>query len=144
MGVEVRERVAGLKPAQAADKRFGDSQDEPLCRPSGLEAFIDRDGPLRRLDVDQGIGLGVRSISRRHRHPDVQGNVQERIEVEQLRELEEIAHVAARRGIARRDLDRDAGEPQLGAAEGSRRGGAGRAENSWIPSTPPRDGQCRW
>ncbi len=44
----------------------------------------------------------------------MQGHVQERIEIQQLGELEEVAEVAARRRIARCDLDRDAGEPELG------------------------------
>ena len=41
-------------------------------------------------------------------------DIQERIQVEQLRQLEQVAHVASRGGIARRDLDRHAREPQVG------------------------------
>ena len=44
-------------------------------------------------------------------------DVQKRVKVEQFRELEQVAHVTARRGIPRRDFDRHAGEPQVGAEQ---------------------------
>ena len=82
---------------------------QAACRASS-EGTGHCDGSTRT----SGSALRIGPVGRRERHPDVERDVQERVEVEQLGELEQVAHVAARRGIARRDLDRDAGEPQVG------------------------------
>src|SRR5208283_2836170 len=113
VGIDVRQQVAGVMPGHRPYKRLGQPQRQPPSRPGGLCGLVGRGRPLCDVDLDRRVG----AVCRGHCHDQVQRHVQERVEIEQPGELEEIAEMAAGAGEPRRDLDADAGDSQVGAQQ---------------------------
>ena len=84
-----------------------------------------------------------RAVGAGHDDQHVERHVQERVEVEQPRELEQVPHLAAGGRVPGGDLQRDVRHADVGRGSGSRRGEAGRTGTGCRSSIPPTAGRLR-